>query len=278
MPMLTLALTTALVPAAPRTALDADGCNAIAHIAHSNLSLCLFKLGRLGEALCEAERAVAVRPQWHKGWCRKAAALEAMGRTQDALVAARQALTFEPGSAELRSLALSLMKKLGADDPALKDAAGGPSCRKHDGPPAASLSALRHDPLQGKGDNLLVLLHGLGDTPQRYLDFGIRLQLPSTSVVALRAPALLGAGGPLEGQVDGFQWYPAFEDDGELIKASRTEMRRLEGLRRSADIVSEVLQNLWDKEGWSRQTTFLLGFSQGGVVAVEVGCRQTLAG
>ena len=145
-------------------------------------------------------------------------------------------------------------------------------------PPAASLSALRHDPLQGKGDNLLVLLHGLGDTPQRYLDFGIRLQLPSTSVVALRAPALLGAGGPLEGQVDGFQWYPAFEDDGELIKASRTEVRRLEGLRRSADIVSEVLQNLWDKEGWSRQTTFLLGFSQGGVVAVEVGCRQTLAG
>ena len=137
---------------------------------------------------------------------------------------------------------------------------------------------MRHDPPQGKGDNLLVLLHGLGDTPQRYLDFGIRLQLPSTSVVALRAPAPLGAGGPLEGQVDGFQWYPAFEDDGELIKASRTERRRLEGMRRSADLVSEMLQHLWDEEGWSRQTTFLLGFSQGGVVAVEVGCRQTLAG
>ena len=84
------------------------------------------------------------------------------------------------------------------------------------------LEYLRHDPPEGKADNLLVLLHGLGDTPANYLTFGTNLQLPSTTVVSLRAPWPLGAGGAIEaaaaGHVEGYQWFPAFEDDGSLIK------------------------------------------------------------
>ena len=86
------------------------------------------------------------------------------------------------------------------------------------------LEYLRHDPPEGKGDNLLVLLHGLGDTPANYLTFGTNLQLPSTTVVSLRAPWPLGAGGAIEaaaaGHMEGYQWFPAFEDDGSLIKPS----------------------------------------------------------
>lgn len=223
---------------------------------------------RYEEALHSAERAVALKPQWHKGWSRKAAALEALGRLQDALVAARQALTLEPQNADYRSLALSLKGKLDANNFPSPQLSRPTTCR----------FLPRYDPPEGKGDNLLVLLHGLGDKPFRFLEFGKRLQLPSTSVVALYAPTPLGFGGPFQGQQDGFEWYPAFEYDGELIKASQTERRRLDALCRSTELVAETLRNLWSQGGWTERTTFLLGFSQGAVVAVDVGRTQTLAG
>ena len=58
----------------------------------------------------------------------------------------------------------------------------------------APTSIVEHIPA-GPGDNLLVLLHGLGDTHIKYLEFGKRLALPSTSVIALRAELPLGKRG-----------------------------------------------------------------------------------
>jgi len=40
----------------------------------------------------------------------------------------------------------------------------------------------------GVNSNLLILLHGLGDTEKRFADFGKQMALPQTAVVALRAP------------------------------------------------------------------------------------------
>ena len=178
-----------------------------------------------------AEHAILHKPEWPKGWARKAAALEAIGKLPEALLAAQRALSLELGNAEYRALALSLQSTIALH----KSQSKSQNNQTRDRKAPTACAFLREDPPEGKGDNLLVLLHGLGDKPGRYLEFGKRLQLPSTTVVALQGSRPLGCGGALEGQVEGFEWMQAFEDDGELIKPSRADTRRLEGLRTSAD-------------------------------------------
>eukprot|EP00277_Geminigera_cryophila_P005583 CAMPEP_0179412624 /NCGR_PEP_ID=MMETSP0799-20121207/4581_1 /TAXON_ID=46947 /ORGANISM="Geminigera cryophila, Strain CCMP2564" /LENGTH=212 /DNA_ID=CAMNT_0021184875 /DNA_START=47 /DNA_END=682 /DNA_ORIENTATION=- len=212
-------------------------------------------MGHFDDALHDAEKTIACKREWHKGWARKAAALDAKGMIEEALSAARQALSLELGNPEYRKLANTLRSKLDASPPPTtkKDnitkalphpvhtTNGSDSharCDPHPHPAydSACVSGCvyqRYDPQEGPGDNLLVLLHGLGDTPERYLALGKQLQLPSTSVVALRAPHPLGRGSPLEGHMDGYEWFPSFENDGQPIKPSRTDSRRLDGLNRS---------------------------------------------
>jgi len=54
-------------------ALAAEGKEAIAHLAHSNRSLCRYKMGDYDDALHDAEKTIAFKREWHKGWARKAA-------------------------------------------------------------------------------------------------------------------------------------------------------------------------------------------------------------
>ena len=137
---------------------------------------------------------------------------------------------------------------------------------------------LTYEPESGHGDNVLVLLHGLGDTPDKFLALGKQLNFPSTSVVALRAPWPVGCGGPLEGQVGGGEWFPAFEDNGDLICAQPADKRRLQGLNAAVKVVQDMLECLWREHAqWSARTTVVIGFSQGAQVAVALGLTCTLA-
>ena len=68
----------------------------------NNSSLCLLKVGRLGEALRSAEEAVAARPTWAKARFRQACALEALGEPRAALAAVDAALALAPRDAALR--------------------------------------------------------------------------------------------------------------------------------------------------------------------------------
>ena len=91
-------------------ALDAEGSSVIAHLAHSNRSLCFIKTLRFTEALHEADCAIALKPEWAKGWGRKAAALHALGRMRESLTAAQRALSLDQGNGEYRALALALQE------------------------------------------------------------------------------------------------------------------------------------------------------------------------
>jgi len=217
-----------------------------------------------------AEQAISHKSEWSKGWARKAASLEALGQTADALLAAQRALNLEQGNAEYRAFALSLHAKV-AQDAAQRERA---PCEPPSGAPAARRSPglcafLRHDPPQGRGQNLLVLLHGLGDTAEKYLKLGERLQLPDTSVVAIEGTRPLGHGLGVEGlqgegggELGGYQWYPAFEANGDLISPDAADERRVRGLKESADAVQRTLEELWRQEGWCARGTLLFGFSQ----------------
>lgn len=63
----------------------------------------LHTLGRAEEALSDAEAAIRCRPEWAKGYFRRAMALISLGRFEDALVSLLQcAVLEEPDS--LRSI------------------------------------------------------------------------------------------------------------------------------------------------------------------------------
>jgi len=57
----------------------------------SNRALCLHKLGRYEEAVCDAERCVTLKPEFVKGYLRGAMALRAAGRPTEALALLKRA-------------------------------------------------------------------------------------------------------------------------------------------------------------------------------------------
>ncbi|CAM9610239.1 unnamed protein product, partial [Phaeothamnion confervicola] len=56
----------------------------------------------------------------------------------------------------------------------------------------------------GVDSNLLILLHGLGDTHENFANLARKMALPQTATLALRAPITL----PFE---LGYGWYQAFD-------------------------------------------------------------------
>jgi len=101
-----------------------------------------------------------------------------------------------------------------------------------------------------------VLLHGWGADADDLLDLGELLVGPAVSVVALRAPEPHPYG-------SGRQWYNLQPIDWSALPAARQALRgRLEQLGSSVPL----------------QRTVLLGFSQGGAMAIDVGTTLPLAG
>jgi len=102
----------------------------------------------------------------------------------------------------------------------------------------------------------LVLLHGWGADADDLLELGPLLVGPEVSVVALRAPEPHPYG-------PGRQWYDLQPIDwGQLPAARQALQQRLEELGQSVPLPQTVL----------------LGFSQGGAMAVDAGSSLPLAG
>ena len=102
----------------------------------------------------------------------------------------------------------------------------------------------------------LVLLHGWGADADDLLDLGPLLVGPEVSVVALRAPEPHPYG-------TGRQWYGLQPIDWSQLPGARAALKlRLEELAGSVPLARTVL----------------LGFSQGGAMALDVGSSLPLAG
>lgn len=106
-------------------------------------------------------------------------------------------------------------------------------------------------------DRRLVLLHGWGADADDLLDLGSALlgdEAPEVSVIALRAP-LPHPGG------FGRQWYDLCLPEWPQLPAARADLlSRLQALARSVPL----------------ERTALLGFSQGGAMAIDVGVGERL--
>lgn len=115
-------------------------------------------------------------------------------------------------------------------------------------------------PKSGDTKKLVVLLHGYGSDGKDLIALGDywQVHLPDTLFVAPNAHQVC----PLNPA--GYQWFPL-----ELDK----EMSRLTGAETARPIIIEFLKSLWAQTGLSAKDTFLVGFSQGGMMALNVGLR-----
>ncbi|RAK81014.1 alpha/beta hydrolase [Aspergillus fijiensis CBS 313.89] len=119
-----------------------------------------------------------------------------------------------------------------------------------------------------KSPNILLLLHGLGDTAANFTAFARALHLPETTILTLQAPQ------PLPFDLGGYHWGDdvTFTPAGELdMDAGFTRAVRL--------IVHEVIAGvLVRKCGYRWRDVLVFGLGQGGMVGLEVAAAVAAAG
>ncbi|KZV62134.1 hypothetical protein PENSPDRAFT_692769 [Peniophora sp. CONT] len=108
----------------------------------------------------------------------------------------------------------------------------------------------------GTDENLLILLHGLGDTHIPFTKLGRSLKLPQTATLAIRAPDKI----PFLYE-EAYQWYTSFDGIGDLIDNPNPTP--------ALDLLSKILTHLTQDCAWPVNRIHLFGFAQGGSVAAE---------
>lgn len=264
------------------------------HVLYSNRSAARLAVKEYQGALADAQASVAVNDRWLKGWFRSAKALQGLGRIELARQAAEKAQQLEPGNKEVQSLRQELKQQLQQQDehdtgsqlgrnqeaPQQQQQQQGPSISRLPWQqvnqlrsqldlkllPAQLVVGSRYIPSpDGINYNLLLLLHGLGDTPAAFTALAQRMALPQTACLALS--------GPLEvPETDGgHAWFTAFDDFGELIQLKAGEVRRISSLSATVKQLQQLLFEVLPRSGgWRPADVHLLGFSQGGCVALEL--------
>lgn len=112
--------------------------------------------------------------------------------------------------------------------------------------------------IDGVDENLLVLMHGLGDTNDNFIKFGMKLQLPQTALLSLQAPNTV----PLLG---GGMWFPSFTDSGDQLSASK-QLPHVQTLVHAAIRSLTAIVAL----GWPSAHIHVVGFGDGGTVALHL--------
>ncbi|KAE9976325.1 hypothetical protein EG328_002666 [Venturia inaequalis] len=109
--------------------------------------------------------------------------------------------------------------------------------------------------------NVLLLLHGLGDTQTNFASFAEKLALPETCCVALRAPA------PLPFDLEGYHW-----GDDIVFDNATGGLDADSGFKKALDLVLETVVRsiLVKKCGYKGREIILFGFGQGGMLALSL--------
>lgn len=111
--------------------------------------------------------------------------------------------------------------------------------------------------------NVLLFLHGRGDSHEPFARLGAQMALPQTAVVSLQAPLQLPFG-------LGYSWMEDLDDTGDVIPPDVSHAKRSRSLQAARDYVWRFLHVLHENYGWSYSRLFVFGFSQGACVAFQV--------
>jgi phospholipase/carboxylesterase len=104
----------------------------------------------------------------------------------------------------------------------------------------------------------MIVLHGLGDSREGYRWLPEALELPWLNYLLVNAP---------DEYYGGYSWYDIYGDAGR-------------GITRSRRLLFELLDAQREQAGFPTEETTVFGFSQGGLLTIEVGARypRQLAG
>jgi len=140
----------------------------------------------------------------------------------------------------------------------VQEATGSHSPKTKPSPKATSIPVpFTYNPSDdGTDENLLILLHGLGDTHVPFGKLGRQLKLPQTATLALRAPEQV----PFLYE-QAFQWYTSFDPLGELLERPNPTP--------ALALLDRILAHLTRDCAWPPARIHFFGFAQGGGVAAE---------
>lgn len=124
----------------------------------------------------------------------------------------------------------------------------------------AKLSGPMVQPKSGKPEQIVVLLHGYGSDGNDLIALAqyFQAELPNALCVAPNAPH------PCDINPAGYQWFPLDLD---------RDLSRLDGAASARPSIQTFLEDLWAETGLTAADTFLVGFSQGAMMALDVGLR-----
>ncbi|KAH9859334.1 hypothetical protein IAQ61_011115 [Plenodomus lingam] len=126
--------------------------------------------------------------------------------------------------------------------------------------PSSAKLTITPPPTPQPPTNVLILLHGLGDTNASFTRLGQQLNLPETVCIAVQAPA------PLPFDLGGFHW-----GDDMIFDQKTGEMDMDTGFKASMRLVldSVIREGLMKKCGYKAREMILFGFAQGGMVGLQ---------
>jgi predicted esterase len=108
--------------------------------------------------------------------------------------------------------------------------------------------------------NILILLHGLGDTNASFTKLGQQLNLPETACIALQAP------NGLIMDIGGFQW-----GDDLVMDQSNGELDMDTGFKAATRLILDrvIRESLMNKCGYKAREIMIFGFAQGGMAGLQ---------
>ncbi|KAJ5745358.1 hypothetical protein N7520_010540 [Penicillium odoratum] len=117
------------------------------------------------------------------------------------------------------------------------------------------------NPTSSPSPNILLLLHGLGDTAAGFTPFGRALHLPETTILTVQAPA------PVPFDLGGFHW-----GDDVAFDSSTGGLDMDAGFTKSpATLIKDLVRGvLVRKCGYRPREILVLGFGQGGMAGLSL--------
>lgn len=135
-----------------------------------------------------------------------------------------------------------------------------------DFPPSLILTVIPPPASAPQLTNVLILLHGLGDSAASFTNLGRQLTLPETTCISLQAPA------PLPFELGGFHWGDDIQFD-----SSSGQMEFDTGFSKITKVLKQdVIQDgLIGKCGYKPRDIMFFGFGQGAMAALAVASSMT---
>ena len=127
--------------------------------------------------------------------------------------------------------------------------------------------SITQPPAGGKPVNVLIILHGLGDTHESMKILGERMALPETVCISIQGPT------PIPFDIGGFHW-----GDDVVFDQGSDSLDPDTGFKKGTEVVLQITRQLQEKCDYTSRDILLFGYGQGGMLALKIATESTELG